>query len=101
VTVSDETGGLEYAIIRRSDNAYLFDSEGDGTDAAWESDEENASWYDTEELALAVADVNGLTVDADTPTLADGYAIATRAWSFEDDLEPDDVDRMADMLEDA
>ena len=48
-----------------------------------------------------MADVNGLTVDADTPTLADGYAITTRAWSFEDDLEPDDIDRMADMLEDA
>lgn len=101
MTVNDENGGLEYAILRRSDSAYLFDSEGDGSDAAWESDEENASWFGTERLALAVADVNGLTVNADTPTLADGYAIATRAWTFEEDLEPDETDRLADMLEDA
>lgn len=99
MTMIDEHGGLEYAIMRRSDNAYLFDSEADGSDAAWESDAENASWFDTEELALAVADVNGLTVDADTPTLRDGYAIASRSWVFEEDLEPDEVDRMADMLE--
>ena len=38
-----EQGGVEYAIVRDEDGAYLFDPEGDGTDPLWEADVDNGS----------------------------------------------------------
>ena len=57
-----EQGGVEYAIVRDEDGAYLFDPEGDGTDPSWEADVDNGSWWGTEAEALANANTNGLPV---------------------------------------
>lgn len=81
-----EIAGTEYAVIRKRDHAYLFDADGTGRDAAWEADEDNGSWWGTKAMALAVANTNGLTVDAGSDELADGYGIEVRDYPYEDDL---------------
>ena len=79
-----EQGGVEYAIVRDEDGAYLFDPEGDGTDPSWEADVDNGSWWGTEAEALANANTNGLTKSADSDELVPGYHVASRpapdAW---------------------
>lgn len=78
-----EIAGMEYAIIRDRDHAYLFDADGTGRDTAWEDDEENGIWWGTEDLARAVADANDLT-------LGEGYSIESREQPYEDDLTDED-----------
>jgi ABC-type phosphate/phosphonate transport system substrate-binding protein len=87
--VQKEQGGVEYAILRESDNMMLEDREGDGTDVLWTDDEDNATWYDTEAMARAGASTNGLTEDADGDTLVEGYRVISRLWYYDDDLEDD------------
>lgn len=82
-----EQGGVEYAVMRVSDGMFLSDDDLNGVHQAWEDDEENASWVDTEEDALRLADLAGLTDDG---RLSKGYRITERPWYYEDDLEEDD-----------
>ena len=84
------TDHYEYAI-RRDDDAWLYDADVDGTDAAWESDADNATWLSTPAEAVALADVNGLTWDddGDGSRLRDGYRVWRRAWTYEDDIDED------------
>ena len=77
-----EQGGVEYAVMRSSDGALLWDDDLDGTYQSWEDDEENASWVDSKEDALRLADLGG--------RLAKGYEITERPWYYEDDFEEDD-----------
>ena len=87
-----EFGGIEYAIVRDEDGAYLFDPEGDGTDPSWESYIENGSWWDTKDMALANASTNGLTEYTDGLELVPGYHVASRPWYYDDDLVDDAVE---------
>lgn len=91
MTRTDENGGIEYAVRREKDGAYLFDADMDGLDASWEDDEDNATWVETPAMALALADMNGLTTDDEKgdPLLDDGYRIVSRTWVNEEDLEDD------------
>ena len=84
-----EFGGIEYAIVRDSDGAYLFDSKGDGTNPSWESYIENGSWWGDRDIALANASTNGLTEYADGIKLISGYHVASRPWYYDDDLIDD------------
>ena len=51
---------IEYAIRRIADQAYLWDDDLDGRYVSWEDDEDNASWLDTEALALNLAELDGV-----------------------------------------
>lgn len=82
-----EQGGVEYAVMRSSDGALLWDDDLDGTYQSWEDDEENASWVDSKEDALRLADLAGLLTGG---RLAKGYEITERPWYYEDDFEEDD-----------
>mgnify|MGYP006903487351 FL=1 len=84
-----EIGGIEYAIVRNADGAMLEDREGDGTDVLWTTDGDNAIWYDTEDMALAGANTNGLTNDDGGNRLIDGYHLISRPWYYDDDLVDD------------
>lgn len=55
-----EQGGIEYAVMRSSDGALLWDDDLNGVYQSWEDDEENASWVDSEKDALRLADLAGL-----------------------------------------
>ena len=72
-----EQGGVEYAIVRDEDGAYLFD---------------NGSWWGTEAEALANANTNGLTESADSDELVPGYHVASRPWYYDDDLVDDAIE---------
>lgn len=87
-----EQGGVEYAIVRDEDGAYLFDPEGDGTDPSWEADVDNGSWWGTEAEALANANTNSLTESADSDELVPGYHVASRPWYYDDDLVDDAIE---------
>ncbi|MBT1164565.1 hypothetical protein [Bifidobacterium felsineum] len=87
MTRTSEQGGVEYAIRRDKDGAWLYDGDMDGTDVAWEPDADNATWTETPEQAVEVADVNRLTT-ADY-TLQDGYSVWERDWVNEEDLTED------------
>lgn len=82
-----EQGGVECAVMRSSDGALLWDDDLDGTYQSWEDDEENASWVDSKEDALRLADLAGLLTGG---RLAKGYEITERPWYYEDDFEEDD-----------
>ena len=45
-----EQGGIEYAVMRSSDGALLWDDDLNGVYQSWEDDEENASWVDSEKV---------------------------------------------------
>lgn len=81
----------EYAIRRNTDGAWLYDADVDGEDTAWEGDADNATWLSTEAEAVALADINGLTVDEDDdePELSDGYRVWRREWTYEEDIDED------------
>lgn len=86
-----EYGGIEYAIQRISDGAFLFDADGDGTDVSWEDDEENCTWMDTPEHAIALAELNDLAAEIDDGTVLDeGFVIIARPWRYEEDIEADE-----------
>ena len=87
IKTEHEQGGVEYAVMRVSDGALLSDDDLNGAYQAWEDDEENASWVDTEEDALRLADLAGLTGNG---RLSKEYKIVERPWYYEDDLEEDD-----------
>lgn len=87
-----EQGGVEYAIVRDEDGAYLFDPEGDGADPSWEADVDNGSWWGTEAEALANANTNGLTESADSDELVPSYHVASRPWYYDDDLVDDAIE---------
>lgn len=97
--MTDETkyDGYEYAVHRISPEAWLFDADGDGMDASWEGDMENASWMGTEKLAEALADINGLTDEEGV--LVENIDIVKRGYMFDEDAEPDDIDRLVDQSE--
>lgn len=86
----NDKGGIEYAIRRNEDDAWLYDGDLDGTDTAWEPDADNATWFETREEALAVADIDGLVSDDDY-ALAPGYSFWERNWINEEDLTEDYV----------
>ena len=93
-------GGVEYAVRRDTDGAWLYDADLDGADGAWlydadldgadgawEPDMQNATWCASKEDALHVADLNGLTgVDY---ALADGYSMWERDWVNEEEIGED------------
>ena len=79
-----EQGGIEYAVKRVSDGAFLWDDDLDGAYQSWEDDEENASWVDTEDEGMRLANLAGL-LSGDG--LTKGYTITERPWYYEDDLE--------------
>lgn len=80
-------GGIEYAVRRDTDGAWLYDADLDGADGAWEPDAQNATWCASKEDALHVADLNGLTgVDY---ALADGYSMWERDWVNEEEIGED------------
>ncbi len=84
-----EQGGIEYAVMRISDGALLWDDDFNGVYQSWEDDEENASWVGSKDDAMSLADYAGLVTD---DGLAQGYEITERPWYYEDDLEEDDFE---------
>ena len=84
-----EPGGVEYAIVRESDGAFLFDADGTGRDTAWEDYSENGSWWDTPARAGAIADINGLADPDGEDGLHAGVGIVSRPWYYEEDLMDD------------
>ena len=77
---------IEYAIRRIADQAYLWDDDLDGRYVSWEDDEDNASWLDTEALALNLAELDGV----DGPVLDEGYEVVSRQWRYEEDWTEED-----------
>ena len=84
-----EYGGVEYAIVRDADGAMLEYREGKGSDMLWTTDQDNVIWYDTEDMVLAGASINGLAVDGASVRLVDGYHLTSRPWYYDDDLIDD------------
>ncbi len=82
-----EQGGVEYAVMRISDGALLWDDDINSAYQSWEDDEENATWVSSEEDAIRIADYAGLAGD---DGLVQGYEITERPWYYEDDLEEDE-----------
>lgn len=82
---------IEYAIRRITDQAYLWDDDLDGRYVSWEDDEDNASWLDTEALALNLAELDGVAHEgADGPVLDEGYEVVSRQWRYEEDWTEED-----------
>lgn len=80
-------GGVEYAVRRDMDGAWLYDADLDGTDGAWGPDAQNATWCASKEDALHVADLNGLT--GVEYALAGGYSLWERDWVNEEEIGED------------
>lgn len=78
---------IEYAIRRKSDNAYLWDDDLDGKYVSWEDDPDNASWLDSEDLILNLAELEGLAHDG---VLNDAYETVSRQWRYEEDYTEED-----------
>ena len=72
--------------------ADLFDDDLDGVYQSWQKDPENASWLDTEAEALNLAVLADVAEENDEIELKDGYEIASRPITWEDDLQPDPDD---------
>ena len=82
---------IEYAIRRIADQAYLWDDDLDGRYVSWEDDEDNASWLDTEALALGLAEMDGVAHEgADGPVLDKGYEVVSRQWRYEEEWTEED-----------
>lgn len=82
---------IEYAIRRIADQAYLWDDDLDGRYVSWEDDEDNASWLDTEALALNLAELDGVAHEgADGPVLDEGFEVVSRQWRYEEDWTEED-----------
>lgn len=80
-------GGVEYAIRRKEDGAWLYDGDMDGTDVAWEPDAGNATWCPTKDDAIRVANINRLTDDLGE--LDGAYGVWERDWIDEEDMDED------------
>lgn len=93
--MTEEEERKEWCVVRTKDHAYLNDPDGNGTESAWENDPLNATWMTGRGLAMGLAEINGLT-DEDGETLLDGYALESRDWVWEEDIEPDELDRELD-----
>ncbi len=78
---------IEYAIRRISDGAFLWDDDFNGVYQSWEDDDENASWVDSKDEALRLAELAGLVKNC---RLSEGYEITERPWYYEDDIEEDE-----------
>lgn len=81
---TSEYGGVEYAIRRIFDNAWLYDGDMDGVDVAWEPDADDATWCETKDQAINLADLNGLT-DEDENLLPE-YRMFERDWINEEEI---------------
>ena len=84
----DDEGGVEYALQRVSDDAYLCDPTGDGDSSSWEDDAENATWVSTSEQAESLRDRNLLDESA--------VRVVSRKCVNEEDIQPDETDRLLD-----
>lgn len=93
-----KAAGLEYAVRRVRDHAFLSDPDLDGTDAAWEDDAMNGTWVNSVDEAWDLADRFDLTDPDEEQDLLDGYQIVSRPWFHEDDLidsmEPVALDKL-------
>lgn len=79
--------GIEYAIRRTSDKAWLFDADWDGTDTAWEPDADNATWQGDLEDITRLARLNHMLAydSAGDPQLMSGLEFVARPWFYEED----------------
>ncbi|MBT1161854.1 hypothetical protein [Bifidobacterium sp. SO1] len=85
MTRTSEYGGIEYALQRVSDHAWLYDGDLDGEDTAWEPDADDATWLDTKDDVIRMADrLHLANEDGDGP--ADGYMIMERDWVNEEEI---------------
>ncbi|MBT1171215.1 hypothetical protein [Bifidobacterium sp. SO4] len=93
-----KAAGLEYAVRRASDRAFLSDPDLDGTDSAWEDDAMNGTWVSSVDEAWDLADRFDLTDPDEEQDLLDGYQVVSRPWFYEDDLidstEPVALDKL-------
>lgn len=80
---------LEYAVKRINPESYLFTPDGSAHRLAWESDEDNGTWFGSQEQAYALRDLAGLGDDSNV-------IIASREIIYEEGIEPDEIDRMLD-----
>lgn len=93
-----KAAGLEYAVRRSRDHAFLSDPDLDGTDAAWEPDAMNGTWLGSVDEAWNLADRFNLTNPDEDKDMLNGYQIVSRPWFYEDDLidsmEPVALDKL-------
>lgn len=96
-----KAAGLEYAIRRTSDGAWLFDADWDGTDSAWEADPDNATWQGDLEDATRLASLNHLLAydAAGDPQLMTGLEFVARPWFYEEDYLDSDEETPLDALD--
>lgn len=80
---------LEYAVKRINPESYLFTPNGTARQLAWEPDADNGTWFGKEEQAYALRDMAGLEDDPDV-------VVVSRPVIYEEDIEPDEIDRMLD-----
>lgn len=79
----------EYAVKRTDPESYLYTPDGGVERLAWEKDEDNGTWFGSEEQAYTLRDLAGLAED---PTVV----VVSREVVYEEDIEPDEIDRMLD-----
>lgn len=81
---TSDYGGIEYALMRKADGAWLYDGDMDGEDVAWESDADDASWLDTKDDVIRMADRLDLTDGEDG--LDPAYVLMERDWVNEEEI---------------
>lgn len=86
IEMNDE---YEYAVIRG--NAYLFTFDGTVQRLVWEADEDNATWFGTQEQAYAMLRLAGLEDDPHS-------RVISRPLIYEEDIEPDELDLELDKI---
>lgn len=80
---------LEYAVKRNEPESYLYTPDGTAQRLAWEKYEDNGTWFGSQEQAYALRDLAGLE---DDPNII----VTSRPVVYEEDIEPDEIDRLAD-----
>lgn len=89
---------IDYAIRRDRDHVWLHDDNGDGTSPEWEMMEDMANTYATKEEALTFAMLCGVADNTESGIrLHDGISVVPVEWEYEEDIEPDELDRQLDM----
>ncbi|MBW3093452.1 hypothetical protein KIH79_11080 [Bifidobacterium sp. 82T10] len=93
--------GIEYAIRRARDKAWLFDADWDGNDVSWEPYADDATWQGDFEDIIRLAALNQLLTydDADNPHLINGLEFVSRPWFYEEDYLDLDEDTPLDVLD--
>lgn len=95
--------GIEYAVRRIKDHAFLYcpsDDLSTGHDeSAWEPDQCNATWVQHLDDAWDLADKCELTDPDKEEDMLDGYQIVARPWFYEEDLIDNDEEAPLETLD--